>query len=47
MNDMTKCSDSELIEKIEYLKSQTHLGTWGEIQLSKLQSEATKRKIKL
>jgi len=44
---LTTCTDSELIERIEYLKASTHLGALGDLYLSILQAEATKRKIKL
>jgi hypothetical protein len=47
MPTLTTLTDPELIERIAYLKRQTHLGTWGERELSKLQAEATKRKLKI
>lgn len=45
--DLTKCPDAELLERIEYLKTATHLGVWAKNELSKLQAEATKRKLKI
>ena len=47
MIDLTKCTDTELVSRIAYLSTAPHLGAWGKNELSKLQAEATKRKIKL
>jgi hypothetical protein len=45
--EITKKSDADLLESIRYLKTATHLGSWGALELSKAQAEATRRKLNL
>jgi hypothetical protein len=45
--DITKQSDKDLLESIRYLKTATHLGSWGALELSKAHAEATRRKLNL